>query len=88
MANSNNLVNPNAREAMDRFKMEAASEVGVPAPSNTPFPRKTRHADKHTYRAGPHPRVTDAPPPQKVLVFMWNARTFSPGYELCCNTFS
>ena len=29
MANSSNLVNPNAREAMDRFKMEAASEVGV-----------------------------------------------------------
>ena len=30
MANrSNNLVNPSAREAMDRFKMEAASEVGV-----------------------------------------------------------
>ena len=31
MANksSNNLVNPNAREAMDRFKMEAAREVGV-----------------------------------------------------------
>ena len=27
--NSNNLVNPNAREAMDRFKMEAAREVGV-----------------------------------------------------------
>ena len=27
--NSNNLVNPHAREAMDRFKMEAASEVGV-----------------------------------------------------------
>ncbi len=27
--NSNNLVNPNAREAMDRFKMEAANEVGV-----------------------------------------------------------
>ena len=26
---SNNLVNPNAREAMDRFKMEAANEVGV-----------------------------------------------------------
>ena len=26
---SNNLVNPNAREAMDRFKMEAASAVGV-----------------------------------------------------------
>ena len=33
MANSNNLVNPNAREAMDRFKMEAASDLGVPAPS-------------------------------------------------------
>ena len=27
--NSNQLVNPNAREAMDKFKMEAASEVGV-----------------------------------------------------------
>ena len=27
--NSNRLVNPQAREAMDRFKMEAASEVGV-----------------------------------------------------------
>ena len=27
--NSNNLVNPQARDAMDRFKMEAASEVGV-----------------------------------------------------------
>ena len=26
---SNNLVNPNARDAMDRFKMEAASQVGV-----------------------------------------------------------
>ena len=30
MANSNNLVNPNAREAMDRFKMEAASHLDVP----------------------------------------------------------
>ncbi len=26
---SNNLMNPNARDAMDRFKMEAASQVGV-----------------------------------------------------------
>ena len=26
---SNNLVVPEAREAMDRFKMEAANEVGV-----------------------------------------------------------
>ena len=26
---SNTLVNPNARDAMDRFKMEAASMVGV-----------------------------------------------------------
>jgi len=24
------LINPNAREAMNRFKMESASEVGVP----------------------------------------------------------
>ena len=32
MANksSNNLVNPQAREAMDRFKMEVANELGVP----------------------------------------------------------
>lgn len=29
MANKGNLVNPNARDAMDRFKMEAAGEVGV-----------------------------------------------------------
>ena len=27
---ANKLVNPNARETMDRFKMESASEVGVP----------------------------------------------------------
>jgi hypothetical protein len=27
--NSNTLVNPNAREAMNRFKMEAAGEVNV-----------------------------------------------------------
>ncbi len=27
--NSNRIMNPNAREAMDRFKMEAASQVGV-----------------------------------------------------------
>ena len=26
---SNQIMNPNAREAMDRFKMEAASEVGI-----------------------------------------------------------
>lgn len=29
MANSNKIVVPQAREAMDRFKMEAANEVGV-----------------------------------------------------------
>lgn len=28
-SNSNNLVNPNAREAMNRFKMEAAAEDAV-----------------------------------------------------------
>jgi hypothetical protein len=27
--NTNQLVNPNARDAMDRFKMETAGEVGV-----------------------------------------------------------
>jgi hypothetical protein len=30
MNSSNKLVVPQAREAMDKFKMEAASEVGVP----------------------------------------------------------
>ena len=29
MAKSNQIMNPNAREAMNRFKMEAAGEVGV-----------------------------------------------------------
>lgn len=29
MASSNQIVVPEAREALDRFKMEAASEVGV-----------------------------------------------------------
>lgn len=28
-SNGNNIMNPNAREAMNRFKMEAANEVGV-----------------------------------------------------------
>lgn len=28
-SSSNNIMNPNAREAMDQFKMEAAAEVGV-----------------------------------------------------------
>ena len=31
--NSNHLVNPSAREAMDKFKMEAASDPAVPLPS-------------------------------------------------------
>ena len=30
---SNNLVVPSAREAMDKFKMEAANDLAVPAPS-------------------------------------------------------
>lgn len=30
---SNSIMNPNAREAMDRFKMEAASDLRVPVPS-------------------------------------------------------
>ena len=28
-SSSNSIMNPNAREAMDQFKMEAAAEVGV-----------------------------------------------------------
>ena len=30
---SNNLVVPNAREAMDKFKMEAANDLAVTTPS-------------------------------------------------------
>ena len=30
---SNNLVVPNAREAMDKFKMEAANDLAVSVPS-------------------------------------------------------
>ena len=29
MSKNNSIMNPNARDAMDKFKMEAASEVGV-----------------------------------------------------------
>ena len=29
MSKSNSIMNPNAREAMDKFKMEADNEVGV-----------------------------------------------------------
>ena len=29
MSKSKSIMNPNAREAMDKFKMEAASQVGV-----------------------------------------------------------
>ena len=28
-SSSNNIMNPSARESMDKFKMEAAAEVGV-----------------------------------------------------------
>ncbi len=31
--NSNRLVVPGAREAMDKFKMEAANDLAVPVPS-------------------------------------------------------
>ncbi len=30
---SNNYLVPDAKEALDRFKMEAASDLGVPLPS-------------------------------------------------------
>lgn len=33
MKSNNNAVVPEAREALDKFKMEAASEVRVPMPS-------------------------------------------------------
>ena len=32
---SNKLVNPNAREAMNRFKMEAANDLDVPVTSKS-----------------------------------------------------
>ena len=33
MKSNNNLNVPEAREAMDKFKMEAAGDLGVPLPS-------------------------------------------------------
>ncbi|HIS65333.1 MAG TPA: small, acid-soluble spore protein, alpha/beta type [Candidatus Avoscillospira avistercoris] len=33
MKSNNNAVIPEAREALDKFKMEAASDLRVPAPS-------------------------------------------------------
>lgn len=33
MTSSNKAVVPSAREALDKFKMEAASDLRVPAPS-------------------------------------------------------
>ncbi len=33
MKSNNNAVIPEAREALDKFKMEAASDLCVPAPS-------------------------------------------------------
>ena len=32
-SSSNNIMNPNARDAMDKFKMEAANDLAVSAPS-------------------------------------------------------
>ena len=32
-SNSNKIMVPNAREAMDKFKMEAANDLAVPAPA-------------------------------------------------------
>ena len=32
-SNSNKIMVPNAREAMDKFKMEAANDLAVSAPS-------------------------------------------------------
>ena len=40
--NSNHLVNPAAREAMDKFKMEAAADPAVPRPSRKFFAGFTR----------------------------------------------
>lgn len=33
MKSNNNAVVPEAREALDKFKMEAAADLGVPLPS-------------------------------------------------------
>ena len=47
-SNSNNAVVPEAREALDKFKMEAASDLDVP----TSYRKIT-----HTYRFGPLNRI-------------------------------
>ena len=45
--NSNNINIPEAREAMDKFKMEAASDVDVPAPSSKTKPMYIGRTDPH-----------------------------------------
>ncbi len=47
---SNHLVNPAAREAMDKFKMEAAAEVGVPEPAKKQ--QEVASQSENTYRFG------------------------------------
>ena len=47
---SNNLVNPNAREAMDRFKMEAASHLDVPGTTKSRFFRRAIQMFDHIFR--------------------------------------
>ena len=50
MSNSNNnngrnrIMNPNARDAMNKFKMEAANDLGVPPPAKivSGIPRRFR----------------------------------------------
>ena len=50
MSNSNNnngrnrIMNPNARDAMNKFKMEAANDLGVPPPTKivSGIPRRFR----------------------------------------------
>ena len=32
MSKNNSIMNPNARDAMDKFKMEAANDLDVPTP--------------------------------------------------------
>lgn len=53
MSNSNNnngrnrIMNPNARDAMNKFKMEAANDLGVPPPSKMVLGQHRRLRELH-----------------------------------------
>ena len=83
--NSNHLVNPNAREAMDKFKMEAASEVDVSQSSYKTklVVKKKKYYSEHNGSLGAqsttllNPRKYTAPLPYCNFIIVVMAREHS-----------